>query len=180
MTAAAVRLHRLFFALWPDEATRKALARSTRALARHCGGRPVPPQNFHITLAFLGNVPDERLDAVRDAAAGCRLEPLTLLLDRVGYFPAPQVLWLGPSQAPGQLAQFAADLTAALTTAGQPPDARPFQPHLTIARKVLSASGLRQPRPVAWPVAGFALVESRTDAEGARYRVLAEFPSSRT
>ena len=100
MIASAVRLRRLFFALWPDEATREALRRATRTVLRHCGGKPVRPENFHITLAFLGNVPDEQLDAVLGAASGISLEPLTLTLDRFGYFPVPQVLWLGPAQTP--------------------------------------------------------------------------------
>ncbi|GMW07699.1 MAG: RNA 2',3'-cyclic phosphodiesterase [Nevskiales bacterium] len=177
MSAAAVRVHRLFFALWPDAVTRAALIRATRALVRHCGGRPVPPRDFHLTLAFLGTVPDERFDAVRAAAAGCRLEPLTLLLDRLGYFPAPRVLWLGPSAPPVSLARFVAALATALAAVGQPPDPRPFHPHLTLARKVASAPAEQQPRPVEWPVTGFSLVESQTLAAGARYRVVADFPA---
>lgn len=175
MSASAVRLRRLFFALWPDDGTREALRRATRALVRHCGGRPVPARNFHLTLAFLGNVPDEQIDAVHAAGRACALDPLTLLLDRFGYFPAPQVLWLGPTAAPEALGRLAADLDRALAGAGLPADARPFHPHLTLARKVQSPPELRRPRPVEWPLAGFSLLESQTDSAGARYRVLADF-----
>lgn len=168
---------RLFFALWPDDDTRLALRRSTRALVRHCGGRPVPPENFHLTLAFLGNVPEGQCEAVRVAAGACHLEPLTLQLDTAGYFPAARVLWVGPQETPAALARLAADLAQAMRPLGLPPEARAFQAHLTLARKVASPPALPVLRAVAWPVEGFALVESRTRASGARYEVLHRYPA---
>lgn len=169
---------RLFFALWPDDDTRSALRRSTRALVRHCGGRPVPPENFHLTLAFLGNVPEERCEAVRAAADACPLAPLTLQLDRAGYFPAAQLLWVGPRETPAALARLAASLAQAMDSLGLRPEARAFQAHLTLARKVASPPALPVLRAVAWPVTGFALMESCTAAGGARYTVLHRYPGS--
>lgn len=179
MSASAVRLRRLFFGIWPDEATRTALRRSTRALVRHCGGRPVSPENFHITLVFLGSVPDERCAVVSAAAARLRLEPFTLTLDRVGYFAVPQVLWIGPSEDPAPLRAFVARLIRELADAGAAPDlVRPFQPHVTLARKVAEPPELHRVRPVAWPVTGFVLLESETRPSGVRYRPVAEFPAA--
>jgi 2'-5' RNA ligase len=177
VNASAVRLRRLFFALWPDETTREALRRATRAVVRHCGGKPVPPHNYHLTLAFLGNVPEEQFEAVCGAARGVSFEPVTLTLDQIGHFPAPQVLWIAPSRVPEPLPQLAADLARAMTTAGAPPDIRAFHPHLTLARKVQSPpESLRPGRTVEWWVEGFALADSVTHPNGARYRVVAEFP----
>jgi 2'-5' RNA ligase len=176
VTAAAVHIRRLFFALWPDDATREALRRSTRDVMRHCGGKPVRLERYHITLAFLGNVPDEQFDAVVGAAGGVTLEPVTLTLDRYGYFPAAQVLWLGPAQTPHGLRALSRDLRAAMAGAGVSADTKPFNAHLTLARKVRNEPDLAPPRPVAWPVGGFVLVESDTDPEGARYQVVASFP----
>lgn len=177
MNASAVRLRRLFLALWPDPTTRESLRRATRALVRHCGGRPVPPENFHVTLAFLGNVPEEQVDGIRSAAAGCHLDPLTLCLERIGHFPVPQVLWIGPVATPEPLARLAADLWRALAPAGLRPQARPFHAHLTLARKVVEAPEMTAVRPVQWPVTGFSLLESQTTEKGARYRSVAEFPA---
>lgn len=168
---------RLFFALWPDDATRKALRRSTRALVRHCGGRPVPPENFHLTLAFLGNVPGEQCEAVRLAAGACCLEPLTLQLDSAGYFPGARVLWIGPQETPAALAWLAAGLWQALRPLGLQSGPQAFLAHLTLARKVASPPAVPALRAVAWPVDGFALVESRTGASGARYEVLQWYPA---
>lgn len=168
---------RLFFALWPDDDTRLALRRATRALVRHCGGRPVPPENFHLTLAFLGNVPEEQCEAVRLTAGICRLAPLTLQIDTPGYFSAAQVLWVGPQETPAALARLAADLVRAMRPLGLQPEARAFQAHLTLARKVAAPPALPTLRAVTWPVAGFALVESHTWASGACYEVLHGYPA---
>ena len=180
MIASAVHLRRLFFALWPDEATRESLRRATRAAVRHCGGKPVAPGQYHITLAFLGNVPDEHFDALVGAAARVSVEPMTLTLLRFGYFPAPQVLWIGPAETPERLRTLNRDLWAAMARAGLraglTPDPKPLHAHVTLARKVGVEHELSPPRPVAWHVDGFALVESDTDPEGATYKVVASFP----
>ncbi len=178
MIASAVRLRRLFFGLWPDEATRGALHQATRTVVRRSGGKPVPPDNYHLTLAFLGNVADERFEAIVDAATGVAVDPLHLTLDRLGYFPAPQVLWIGPAAVPESLPALAADLWRRMATAaGLQPDGRSFHPHVSLARKVALPPGLSPPDPVAWPVAGFSLIESDTAPAGARYRVVARFPA---
>jgi RNA 2',3'-cyclic 3'-phosphodiesterase len=169
---------RLFFALWPDEATRMAVHRSTRALVRHSGGRPVPPENYHLTLAFLGNVPEEQCDVVRAAANACPLQPLTLRLDTPGYFPGARVLWIGPRETPEALAQLAAGLSRAMLALGLHPETQAFNAHLTLARKVALAPGLPVLRGIDWPVSGFALVESRTTPGGVRYEVLAWYPAT--
>lgn len=175
MTAADGRPRRLFFALWPDDATRDRLRHSIRSIARHSGGQPVPTRNLHVTLAFLGNVPAERFDAVVQAANGARLEPLTLALDRFGYFPAPRVLWIGPAETPESLRGLVRDLWSALARVGLSPDFKPFHAHMTIARKVQTPPELSSPSPVHWLIEGFALVESETDPHGSRYQVVATF-----
>lgn len=175
MTASAVHVRRLFFGLWPDDETREALHHATRVTVRHCGGKPVPPRNYHVTLAFLGNVPEERCEDIAAAGARRSLPELTLTFDRYGYFAAPQVLWLGSSAEVPALRDFVAGLWRALAEAGAPPDARPFHPHVSLARKVTSPPELRPPRPVTWAVRDFALIESETLPEGARYRPVATF-----
>ena len=69
------RTHRLFFALWPSEALRAALAPCIRALQPAGVGRPQRPDQWHVTLEFLGSVPASRVAAARDAAAQVRASP---------------------------------------------------------------------------------------------------------
>src|SRR5581483_1928235 len=63
---------RIFFALWPDERVRAALAHATHKAVRSCGGRPVPVHNLHATLLFLGSVPESRIPDVVAVAANAR------------------------------------------------------------------------------------------------------------
>jgi 2'-5' RNA ligase len=101
--------------------------------------RWVTPDHIHLTLRFLGNMPDESvpplLQAIEQAAQGQTAFPLRARA--LGCFPhpaRPRVLWVGlddPKQALGRLNE---RLMAALTPLGFPPEDRPFRPHLTLAR----------------------------------------------
>lgn len=174
MSEAAPRTLRLFFALWPDEALRLAIRRAARTAVRQAGGRPVPPENYHLTLSFLGQVPETRLEEVK--AAAVPMAPAVLTLDRYGYFPGPRVFWIGPAETPQALREFAARLNASLSSAGLPCDRRPFHAHLTLCRKVRAQPrDPPDPEGLRWDLADFVLAASITDPAGARYRVLARF-----
>lgn len=167
---------RLYFALWPDDATRGRLREQCNAVVQTAGGRPVPPADWHITLAFLGAVAPQRVAAVVQAAASVPVPALDLMLERYGYWAAPQVFWLGPAGVPAALSGLALRLWAALEDLGFLRDRRPFVPHLTLARKV-PREPAAPPVSIAWPVARMVLVESFSDRAGARYEVIQTFPA---
>lgn len=135
---------RLFVAVHlPTELTDRAAALLPAALPAL---KRVRPELMHLTLAFLGWTPDERLGAVneaaRAAAAGHRAFDLTL--SGAGRFPAsgrPRVVWLGIGDGAGQLAGLADSVTAQLRERQLTFDDRPFAPHLTLARVRDEASG---------------------------------------
>lgn len=181
MTPAAERntTRRLFFALWPDEPTRQQLVRVTRRAVRRCGGQPVPPAHYHVTLAFLGALPVERFDdivAVGQAVAPTQLE---LLFDRVGYWPRPRVLWAAPSRCPPLLNAVVSMLWDQLTDLGLEREARAYQPHLTLCRKVGRAVETKLAKPVLWSASGFVLVESVVADGRFSYQVVERFPQRR-
>jgi len=99
VNTAARPTRRLFFALWPDQATRQALVRATRKAVRRAGGRPVPPHNYHITLAFLGNQPSALFDEIVAAGRRVTASPMELCLDTFHCWPRPRVFWFGPAKA---------------------------------------------------------------------------------
>jgi 2'-5' RNA ligase len=74
---------RLFYALWPDDATRTALMQ----LQINFGGRLTRYENLHITLAFLGEQPTALLPALKDLLDHLPKSEMTVTLDRLGYFP---------------------------------------------------------------------------------------------
>lgn len=170
------RTRRLFFAVWPDDARRNELRRVCRRAVRASGGRPVPPDNYHITLAFLGNQPESRLDDIIRAGTRVAAEPIALTLDRFGFWPKPRVFWIGPTEFPPQLATLASDLWDQLEPLEIQREHRPLRPHVTLARKVAAQPEVREPSPLKWFVSEFALIESVTDQRGAVYTVARKYP----
>jgi 2'-5' RNA ligase len=162
---------RLFFALWPDDATRDALDRTGKWLHQHWGGRRMRADTLHITLAFLGSTPAAQLDALIACADGVEAEAFELVLDQAGYWRHNRIGWLGASQTPPQHGELVKALNAALQRAGFPVDARPHLPHVTLLRK---SRGGEVPActTVRWPVTDFVLVRSRTASDGAHYEVI--------
>ena len=167
---------RLFFALWPDEGIREELDRVSRHAVRKRGKR-VRGENLHITLAFIGQVPADTASCLRQAAAEIRGQRFTLRLDRIGYWPRPRILWLGPSHTPAALRHLVGDLNRQLgQECGYTPEKRPWQAHVTLARKCTASREEPTPQTVDWAAGHFSMVESVTDPAGARYRVLDSWP----
>ncbi len=178
---------RLFFALWPDGEQRAALVHATARIVRHCGGRPVPEASLHLTLAFLGSVPERRLEELsiiaRRAAAALPLDavPLAVSLTTLEHWARAQVLAvLERQEEPGgaesaSVAEVARILTTETATAGFSPDLKPFRAHVTVARKVARAPRSILMRKVLWSFEAFALIESRTLAAGPVYSVVESY-----
>jgi 2'-5' RNA ligase len=162
---------RLFFALWPDAATRQALVKASRALL---GRRikQVPAENLHITLAFAGPVTAPVRDCLVAAAERIRAAPFELTLDHVGHWPRPRIFWIGPAHTPPGLWSLVEALNQAFESCGLQRETRPFQAHVTLARKVRRAPPPVEMAPISWSIGDFSLVESVTDAHGASYRRL--------
>lgn len=101
-------------------------------------GRPAPPQNWHITLRFLGETTRPRLEMLRHRLDEAPLgRPFSLRLDRLGAFPraaAATVLWLGCDDGAERLGDLAAVVEDAAVVAGFSAEERPFHPHITLSR----------------------------------------------
>jgi len=178
---------RLFFALWPDAPVRAALAGAAAAFATD-DGRAVPPVNYHLTLAFLGDVEPSRLPALERAAHAVDVDPFTLTLDEVGRFERAGVRYLGASTPPSGLVVLRGALVSALAgSAGLelPPDVAGtrFVPHVTVARHIPRGEAAGEPRgplpiPVLWPVSGFVLMASDRARAGGAYEVIGAWPKA--
>lgn len=166
---------RLFFALWPPDALTLALAALARAHVPP-RARALPAGNLHITLAFVGPVTAATRACLEQAAATVTGAPFELALDRIGAWPGPGILWLAPSVIPSALGQLAGDLQQALRPCGYRPEARAYQPHVTLARKLKGRFPAVAVPPLHWPVRDFVLVESLTTPAGPCYQVLRRWP----
>lgn len=155
---------RLFTAVELGASARDAIVREQRAMLAALGRsgepgvRPVPSAHLHLTLVFIGEIADERVDAFAAAMReDVALAPFAIEFDRPGIFPshgAPRVLWIGVGRGASRLAELQATVVSRLRPLGLLPDARPYRPHLTIARwKGEHARRPRRPLPaVAVPV----------------------------
>lgn len=170
MSSPEVR--RLFLALWPNAAVRRALV-DVQGRFPSGIGRAVDAGNLHITLVYLGSTPAERQACIEEALAGLAVADFTLQLDQLGYWRKPQVLWAGSDGAPATLMTLVDGMSKAAAECGCQLDARPFRPHLTLFRKVgKSPRDLPVMAPILWQADDFALVESITAAGGVCYKVL--------
>jgi 2'-5' RNA ligase len=159
---------RLFVALWPTPATRVAAAAAQQALGWPAGAKRVAVPDLHLTLAFIGAVPPQQLDAVIQAA-GIPSARIELRLDRLEVWQGGTVV-LRPRSVPAAIVELQARLTASLQAGGVPFDARPFAPHLTLGRKAHGIVGAAPPA-VPWRSTGHVLALSA----GGCYRVIARF-----
>jgi 2'-5' RNA ligase len=185
---------RLFVALEIPAAVRDNLAAQIKELrdlsAQVVDKRPrwLRPENLHVTLKFIGEVPPAKLDDIRSTLAAIRSDaPVDLKFRGLGFFPneqLPRVLWAGIKASPN-LPSLAANIDSALETQGVAQEKRAFTPHLTLAR--FEPPGLHEKlRAVIQQNSGrefgsfeaceFHLIESKLKPAGAEYTSLASFP----
>jgi 2'-5' RNA ligase len=167
---------RLFFALWPPVKSAATLASWTQALGVE--GRATRAETIHLTLAFLGEIPEPRIEPACEAARRVRFAPFELEIEVARYWKHNQILWVGPAQAPAVLTALAAQLATELRAAGFELERREFAAHVTLLRKASAPRALPAPPRVAWPAEEFVLVRSRPSREGSAYEVLHRFPSN--
>jgi len=165
----------LFFALWPDDALRQQLMQYRDTLAAHADGRPIPAENIHLTLAFLGRTDARRRACVETLANAIQCPPFELQLNRSGYWPRPRVWWIAPVEMPEALTALAADLHAGAEGCGLKLDARPYRAHITLMRKPAHSPKDTDLQPLNWPVDRFVLVRSIILPQGVKYEVVREW-----
>ena len=171
MSAAHASTVRLFLALWPTAPVREALRAMQARWRWPEAAAVVDAARLHITLHFLGQVPQERVDEFR-AALAVPFEPHVLALAQGRATVWPGGIAVLELQAPPALQSLHEGLSRAVQSLGWPVEERRFRPHVTFARR---AQGARIARDAcedlpAWRVdQGYVLVRSRP-AQG--YEVL--------
>jgi 2'-5' RNA ligase len=158
-------------------------------------GRWVDSFGIHLTLAFLGELNDSRLQAAIKAvqAAASSLHPFSYSFSRMGIFGTsshPTVLWMGVNDPSNALRSAHHALNQQLVLHGFPTDSRPFSPHLTLARfkKTLSTTEQQQLQTIlsmklplvdpaqSYPVASLDVMKSELSRYGAQYTLLRKCP----
>lgn len=131
---------RLFVALLLSECVRAGLARVQAKLARSCEKvRWIPSEHLHLTVKFLGEVPESNVAAVSEAIAraSARAVSCTMEITCTGCFPSGgpvRIVWAGAGDTPEALDQCVETVTSELAQIGFAPERRPWSAHITLAR----------------------------------------------
>lgn len=98
------------------------------------GARWVTPENFHITLSFLGDIEESRFEDLHECLAGVSAPPFDVTLNGTGAFgsKAPKLLWAGLEPCP-ELKDLQGTLAGRLARAGFLSETRKYSPHVTLA-----------------------------------------------
>ena len=162
---------RLFVGLEPTPEFRAALTElQTRLQEAGVEGRYLSPLNLHMTLAFIGEWPENMTEALPRIP-----EPFTVTLSHLGIFTGAKVLWAGvrPSE---ELNDLAAKVRKELDAAEIPYDRQSFNPHITLVRKPILPSGQAltdiHVAPASMTVKDVCLYQSVREAEGMKYTVI--------
>jgi 2'-5' RNA ligase len=170
---------RLFFALEPPTELAIKISDWRDQHLRQIG-RPVPAANFHITLAFLGELGEQQLERLcqetDELLQRREFSGASLVLNQLGYWHKPGICWLGPENWPSSLTKLARGLEERGTALGCKRKRSQYQAHLTLSR------GCQTPPPAPatvpeflWDYQRFCLMESHQGRQGVSYQPIAEW-----
>ena len=158
---------RLFFALWPDAEVTRQLTQVARPLKLEGRSRWVDPKNYHVTLAFVGEVPATKLAVLQQIGGSLRAPRFTFTCDSIEFWRESKVVVAAADAAPPELLDLGTQLNNVI---GLSPER--LRVHVTLARKVAQAPVLQAMSPVVWRATTFSLIRSDTGGVQSAYTVL--------
>jgi RNA 2',3'-cyclic 3'-phosphodiesterase len=158
---------RLFFALWLDVEVTRQLAQVAGQLNLESRSRRIDPKNYHVTLAFVGEVPAAKLAVLQQIGRSLHARQFTFSCDSIEFWPESQVVVATARATPPGLIDLGRKLNDAI---GLPPER--LRAHVTLARKVTQASVPQAMSPVVWRATNFSLIRSDTGGVESAYTVL--------
>jgi 2'-5' RNA ligase len=167
---------RLFFAVWPDTATQECLAAAAAAVDYGAGAQLVSRENYHLTLAFVGEVAESHLPDLQTIGRELRSPGFTLKFDAYEYWPKPEVVVCAAREIPGALAEIWERLHGNLAAHNLAQNPKRLRPHTTLARKVSQAPVWTAMSEFAWIAREFSLVRSDTTGTRSVYTVVDTWP----
>lgn len=185
---------RTFIAIEMSPAVREFLGRCQDRLRRtDADVRWVRPELIHLTLVFLGDVPEEMLADLESAVRGAvsPLGPMTLEARGAGWFPPrglPRVVWVAVHEPTGELLRLQKRVADAVAAFTEKPENRAYQAHLTLGRvrsgqhsRALTgaaAAMAAEPGP-SFVATEVVIFKSVLSSEGPTYTALARVPLGR-
>jgi 2'-5' RNA ligase len=174
--SSQINIARVFFALWPNDAESNALSEWQNSLHALYGGLKMRSNTLHLTLAFLGNIENQRLEIANLAAQEFEGQSFDLTFNSAHYWEHNHIVYAAPKIVPAQLAQLVNALEQRLHQHGFSLDKRDYKPHVTLLRRAKWQSAPEPKIPeVLWRASSVALMKSEPDENGTHYRMLASY-----
>ena len=132
-------MKRIFIALDISDDAKKEIARIS-SLIRPINAKTswVRPENMHITVSFLGNTEEEKIECLKEKINSIKFSPFQLILDKISAFPnisQPKVLWIGQDKPNTIINQIYQSTVSIIQECNAQFDKKEqFIPHITLAR----------------------------------------------
>ncbi len=167
---------RVFFAAVPTRQVSEQVAGAAAALSAAAGGRLVPRSNYHLTLAFIGEVSAAQVGVIRSIGAAQFATAFTIRFDAYEYWPKPEVIVAVARTVPPALADLWQQLHSALAAHGWALLPKRLRPHVTLSRNVELPPTMPALAAFEWQVGAFSLMRSVTSKGEPPYTVVDTWP----
>ena len=167
---------RLFFAAAPDPAARELIAAASQPLPMERGARRVPRENYHMTLAFVGDIAASQLPLMLKVGAAQKERAFSVTFDAYEYWPKPGVIVAAARLIPDGLHRLWQQLHRELAGHAWALEPKRLRPHVTLARKVSQPPVLQAMSAFDWHVRDFCLMRSDTSGSQPAYTVVDTWP----
>jgi 2'-5' RNA ligase len=155
--------------LWPSHRQRELLRDRINPVLSSVEGNAVERQNWHVTVVFIGDFPEDKLRGLMAAVEFIEPGEIRLRFDSLSFWQRPKIACLHAKTVPPELERLVLSLQRALIPFGYAPETRVYRPHITVARKVRAFQEIRLARPIELTWSGFELVESVSVRGGVQY-----------
>jgi RNA 2',3'-cyclic 3'-phosphodiesterase len=166
----------MFFAALPDPETVQRLESAAEALRLPCDARRVSLENYHMTVAFAGEVSLAQATALRAVAAAGHPAAFAVSFTSYEYWSTSEAVVAAASECPADLLGLHGRLRAEFERLGLVCDAMAYRAHVTLARKVTQAPVLKAMSPFCWKVQALHLIQSSGTPAGSVYTVVDTWP----
>ena len=170
---------RLFISINFDDKTTKKLVEIQNRLC-DCGfGRLTPPEYFHMTLVFLGEMPKELVPMICATLRSIKISKMKIKFAQIGYFTGVKKLWWAGIEGNRQLNDLYRIITEKLNAAGILYEKERFFPHVTLVRNYYSEKNFDKRKvfgtSFSCSISSFSLMESKLNKNGPEYSEIERF-----
>jgi len=167
---------RLFFAVVPDEATRGRLGAAAASLVLSSEARLVPRNNYHATVAFVGDIPAAAITTLREIGGTQAAPAFSMRFDAFDFWPKPELIVARSLSVPDSLESLWQRLHEDLARHGWAQNPKRLRPHVTLVRQVRRSPVFPTMDPIDWEARDFSLMRSDTSGQQPVYTVLDTWP----